>query len=343
MARRKSMLDTIVNQNSHASEAFFGTNPGVRKPATNRTLQETEALQEEMLNISKLIDNSANSFEVEHIEVLEESIKARGLLQPLIVMPIKDSTGLATGKYEIKSGSRRFAAISHIYQEADQNHDEKMKSKFSSVPCRILPMGATEEEIRAVVVETNTLARQLGVADIFRNFDIIFAKGQDGKYKYLSDNRISLTDAVTARLKEMGLVYKKSSVNDYIAIYFSADARLKDCLEKKLIAKRDAVVIASMPANTQKKFIDDALALPKAEFKKKMAAYKEERKAIKRGSINGADAVRYLKQMGKVADKINTSIIVTGEQAEELSKALEETKAKIAAAEEQIRKAKEGL
>lgn len=342
MSRRKSMLDTIVNQKSHASEAFFGTNPAIRKPATNRTLQETEALQEEMLNISKLIDNSANSFEVEHIEVLEESIKARGLLQPLIVMPIKDSAGLATGMYEIKSGSRRFAAISHIYQEAGQNHDEKLKSKFSSVPCRILPMGATDEEIKAVVVETNTLARQLDVADIFRNFDIIFAK-EDGKYKYLSDNRMSLTDAVTARLKEMGLTYKKSSVNDYINIYFSADKRLKDCLEKKLIAKRDAVVIASMPANTQKKFIDWALGLPKAEFKKKMAACKEERKAIKRGSINGADAVRYLKQMGKVADKINTSIIVTGEQAEELSRALEETKVKIAAAEEQIRKAKEGL
>lgn len=293
--RRKSMMDTVTRQKSHASEAMFGENAGeIRKPRIHQTLGEASNLAETMISIENISDNTENTFRVEHLTMLIESIKLRGVLQPLVVLPLKTPEGYPSGKYEIKSGSRRFAAVNEIRRRAKEDGDHELAERFNMLPCKILPLGATEKEIEAVVVETNTTARQITVADIFRNFDIIFAKEEDGSYRYLSAGG-NMTKAVTDMLAEMGFSYQKSAVNDYVRIYFAENQDIKNLLEKGLLSKRDALVMASMPVNMQNQFVRYRYSLDNAEFRKKINEYKNEKRISRSPEyINGAETITKL-------------------------------------------------
>lgn len=306
--RRKSMMDTITQQKSHSSEAMFGGDiASARKHDVGQTLHESSNLSETMINIDSVHDNEKNTFSVDHLVMLIESIRARGILQPLVVMPLKNESGLPNGEYEIKSGSRRFAAVNEIRRQAQLAGDEDENHRFDMIPCKILPMGATEEEIEAVVVETNTTARQITVADVFKNFDVIFAKDEDGCYKYLPEKG-GTTKNITSMLQEMGFNYQKSSVNEYVKIYFASEPRLKDLLEQGVISKRDAVIIAGMNEEGQKQFVDYRYNLNDEEFRQKINEYKQKKKDAKtKAKVSGAEALtkidRASKQMSRLIDK----------------------------------------
>lgn len=302
--RRKSMMDTVTRQKSHASEAMFGENAGeIRKPKIHQTLSEASNLSETMISIESISDNTENTFKVEHLIMLIESIKSRGVLQPLVVMPVKTPDGYPSGKYEIKSGSRRFAAVNEIRKRAMEEGDQELFERFNMLPCKILPLGATEKEIEAVVVETNTTARQITVADIFRNFDIIFAREEDGSYRYLSTGG-NMTKAVTNMLAEMGFSYQKSAVNDYVRIYFAENQDIKKLLENGLLSKRDALVMSAMPLNLQNQFVQYRYSLDDAEFRKRINEYKNEKRISKRPEyINGAETITKLDRVSAQMDR----------------------------------------
>lgn len=306
--RRKSMMDTITQQKSHSSEAMFGEDiAAIRKHDVGQTLHDSSNLSETMISIKNIHDNDSNTFSVDHLLMLIESIRARGILQPLVVMPLKNEAGLPNGEYEIKSGSRRFAAVNEIRRQAQISGNDEECHRFDMIPCKILPMGATDAEIEAVVVETNTTARQITVADVFRNFDVIFAKDESGSYKYLPEKG-GTTKNIMNMLQEMGFSYQKSSVNEYVKIYFAHDSRLKSLLEKGVISKRDAIVMAGMPADKQTQFIDFRYSLDDEEFRAKINEYKKSKKDAKaKVSASGAEALTKIdnasKQMNHLIDK----------------------------------------
>lgn len=307
MAKRKSMLNTINQNTSHASEAMFGSPESLSRlssPNADRTLSETDHLDMAMIDIDSLQDNTENTFKVENLTMLIESIKARGLLQPLVVQPLTDENGNTTGRYEIRSGSRRFASISQIVREAQKRGDRKTEETFREVPCYMLPKGATDEEIAAVVVETNTTARQITVADIFRNFDIIFAKEEDGSYRYIPKGG-NMTLSVMKMLGEMGLEFRKSAVNEYIKIYSAQNPKIKDCLEKGLISKKDALLIAGMSAADQGLFMQYRDDFDDAHFRQKIAEYRADKKKAKDTVyIKGAEAISQLDRLQKTINRL---------------------------------------
>ena len=306
--RRKSMMDTITHQKSHSSEAMFGEDiASIRRHNVEQTLHDSGNMSETMISIKNIHDNENNTFAVDHLLMLIESIRARGILQPLVVMPLKNDAGLPGGEYEIKSGSRRFAAVSEIRRQAQISGDDEEYHRFDMIPCKILPAGATEDEIEAVVVETNTTARQITVADVFRNFDVIFARDENGSYKYLPENG-GTTKNIMSMLQEMGFSYQKSSVNEYVKIYFAHDQRLKGLLENGVISKRDALVMAGMSAEEQTQFVDFRYSLSDEEFRAKINEYKKRKKDAKaKVSASGAEALAKIdsasKQVNRLIDK----------------------------------------
>ena len=76
------------------------------------------------------------------IDVLKESIKKQGLLQPIVVCPAKDS-----GKWEILSGQRRFLAHKQLGEK--------------SISAAVLDKRVAEGEAKAISITENLIRRKL--------------------------------------------------------------------------------------------------------------------------------------------------------------------------------------
>ncbi len=86
------------------------------------------------ISLAKLVPSSANARRTGAglgIEALAASIQAHGLLQSLVVRPVLDGEGQATGKYEVAAGGRRLAALKLLAKR-------KRIGKGTAIPCRVL-------------------------------------------------------------------------------------------------------------------------------------------------------------------------------------------------------------
>lgn len=288
MPRKIKTVTGFSHSNPEPTNSLFGpqVNPSDMPSFAPKTLGETERFRTKYLSLDDIRDNTENRFTVSSTGFLERSIRKLGQLQPVIVVPVLED-GKPSGKYEIKAGSRRFIAIRNIHENAENDEE---KEKFSKIFCIILPEGATEEEIQLVITETNTTSRQISIGDIFRNFDIIFEKEDDGSYRYIPKGK-GKYESASGILKDMGFTFSPASVKDYMAIYTAHCSLIRQALEAGLMSKRQAVRIARLPDNEQEYVMAQFNAMEEKEFTRWLREYTKETREKKKQSIKGADVL----------------------------------------------------
>lgn len=226
------------------------------------SLEETESYRTRYLDINDVFDNTDNRFTVEDTSYLEGSIERLGQLQPIVVVRMKDMTkainGVPKPYYEIKAGSRRFKAIKEIHKRAIAEGNMEKIEKFNKVFAVVLPLGATPKEIEDVITETNTTARQVSISDMFRNFDYIFEKDEDGNYiKFPNVNKrnFNVIDTVVEIFQNMGYSYTKGSIRDYWSIYQKCIEPVKQALIANEFSKKDCMLIKKLSVLDQQQLM----------------------------------------------------------------------------------------
>ena len=100
---------------------------------------------------SKLVLSQANVRRVKagvSIEQLADDIVRRGLLQNLVVRPLRDEASAETGTYEVPAGGRRFRALEHLVKT-------KRLARNAPVPC------AVRDPNSAISAEEDSLAENV--------------------------------------------------------------------------------------------------------------------------------------------------------------------------------------
>lgn len=315
MPRKIKTVTGFSHSNPEPTNSLFGpqVNPSDMPSLEPKTLGETERFRTKYLSLDDIRDNTENRFAMTSTGFLERSIRKLGQLQPVIVVPVMKE-GKPTGKYEIKAGSRRFVAIRNIHQNAESDDE---REKFSKIFCMILPEGATEDEIQSVITETNTTSRQLSIGDIFRNFDIIFEREEDGSYRYIPKGK-GKYEAASGILKDMGFTFSPASVKDYMAIYTAHCELIREALEAGLMSKRQAVRIARLPDKEQDYVMAQFNAMEEKEFIKWLREYTKESREKKKQAIKGADVLSRVDKARKGIELFSTRNIMF---ADDLQKA----------------------
>ena len=299
---KKTLFDT--GKKTEGGINIFGANlDNLNQYNTdNKALFESGKYKVKYVSRDKLKDNEENTFTITNITFLKKSIEKLGQLQPLVVVPeYKDNK--QTGTYIIKSGSRRFASINKICEEAIKEEDTKKYERFNEVLILILPHGATEKEIKEVITETNTTSRQISISDLFRNFDIVFAKKEDGSYENIPAGESKYT--VGAKLlQDMGFSYSPASIKDYLTIYTAHNKTISSYLDKGFISKRDALVIARLDESTQDEVMNNIKDMDKDELKLYIKKINKSVKENKKKEVKYIRGVDFLSNIEKVSKKI---------------------------------------
>lgn len=295
--KQKTMAGVSLGRRNVPDASLFGGQMDFNEmpEEKDRSVGDVLRFRTRYIPLSDIRDNTENRFRVTNTLFLEKSIERLGQLQPAIVIPIEQN---GTRTYEIKSGSRRFASVKSIYEKAIAAENKELAEKFSKLFCIILPDGATDSEIQAVITETNTTNRQLSIRDVFMNFDIIFEKEDDGSYRYIPKGKRKYETA-SSILKDMGFTFSPASVKDYLSIYTAHNGRIKDCFEKELITKKQALVISRMPDGLQDETMKKFDSMSTAEFKEYIKAYIGDKSASKNVYMKGADLMSTISRLKK--------------------------------------------
>jgi hypothetical protein len=306
MVKRKTLDDT-GKFSMPRYDIFSGKkNNIVLADPDKQTLNELETLTAEYIDINKIVDNTKNTFKVANIKFLKESIAKLGLLQPIILVQLFDDEHKIIDKYEIRSGSRRFAALSSLYNDAVEANDEELKKKYGNAFSIVMPYGATEKEIEAVIVETNTTARQLSVQDLFKNFDFIFKKDDNGNYEYIPQNK-NKYDSALAILEDMGFTFKTTSIKDYLSIYTAHNQSIREYFGNGFLNKKQAMTIARMPIEMQDETMKKFKKMTEKEIAQYIKDYLADKKENNNKKMKGSDALskisNYSKKIGTLANK----------------------------------------
>lgn len=327
--KQKTMAGVSLGRQRVPDASLFGGKMDYNEmpEERDRSVIDVVRFRTHYIPLQDITDNTENRFRITNTLFLERSIEKLGQLQPAIVMPIEKD---GTRKYEIKSGSRRFASVLKIHDRAVADKDEETAEKFSKMFCIILPEGATDSEIQAVITETNTTNRQLSISDVFMNFDIIFEKEDDGSYKYIPKGKRKYETA-SSILKDMGFTFSPASVKDYLSIYTAHNTKIRDCFEKELITKKQALVISRMPDNLQDETMRKFDALSTAEFKEYIKAYIGDKSASKNAYMKGADLMNTVSRLKKSAERTAGKKIIFADEMQ-----MSEAKKQIAELQEAI-------
>lgn len=335
MAIKKTMSSTGnrtaggINMFSGSSVDYDSYNPN------KKTLADSKRYKVKYIKRDLLIDNDKNTFKVGKVDFLMESIEAVGQLQPLVVIPEIDIDDKQTGKYIIRSGSRRKKCLDLLCEKAKRENDQNKYERFNEALVLILPTGATEEEIKRVIVETNTTARQIPPEDLFKNFDFIFKKNEDGTYKYIPEgaNKYKVGSDI---LEEMGFGYTPSSVKDYLNIYTAHNQDIRKYLEKNFLSKRNALIISRFDDDMQDQVMTEIREIEKEDipkYIKKVVAFLKEEKNKDIKFIRGIDVLKNSTRINKkIKEQINkdlTYIFLNQRQKDECIKELIESKTRL--------------
>lgn len=116
---------------------------------------DTEATAISFIPRERLLQNEKNFYDTSSIDELADSIALNGLIEPIIVRPVRDGSG----DYRIISGHRRFLAIC----ELAKNEPER----WARVPAIIRePASDVLEEL--LLIEANRATRVMSSADTMR-------------------------------------------------------------------------------------------------------------------------------------------------------------------------------
>lgn len=310
--KRKTMSSIAVGRTEGTENSLFGKqfSPDEMPSDSERTVGDVVHFRTRYIPLDSINDNTENRFRMTNTMFLEKSIERLGQLQPAIVMPIeKDGKRV----YEVKSGSRRFASVRSLYEKAKKAGDEQNADRFSKLFCIVLPEGATESEIQSIITETNTTNRQLSIGEVFMNFDIIFERENDGSYKYIPKGKRKYETA-SSILKDMGFTFSPASVKDYLSIYTAHNQKIRDCFEKELLTKKQALVISRMTPELQDETMRKFDVMSTAEFKDYIKAYIGDRSASKNTYMKGADLMNEISRIRKSARRISQKKIVFADE-----------------------------
>lgn len=300
MAKQRKTMGSVGT--SRPGKSLFATSEDVSFDSIkNKTLAETVRLSAKYINLDKLVDNTENRFKVGDTYFLQKSIKRLGQLQPIILVNILDEDGKPTGKYEIKAGSRRFNSLSSIVKEAKENNDETTATRFSEAWCTVLPVGATEEEIQEVIVETNAYNRVIKLDELFVCFDIIFEQDENGEYVSFKEGEDKINYIISA-FKDMGYTFGRTAIKEYYKIYFGHHM-LRDYFEKGYLTKKQALIIASMPIDMQKEVLEKSNKMTDEEFASYLKTY--DKAKPKKTHMKANELVRNVKKISKQINSIN--------------------------------------
>lgn len=280
--KRTAEIETDIKEDNKGmySATMMGPRGRAGQPTVVATdtlsLSEMEEYKARYLPLTDIIDNTDNRFTVEDTQYLEGSIERLGQLQPIVAVRVKkdEENGVAKSYYEIKAGSRRFKAIRSIHQKALNEGDLQKAEKFNKVFAIVLPMGATKEEIEDVITETNTTARQVSIHDMFKNFDYIFEKDEEGnyiKFPNIRSKKINVIDTVYDIFQNMGYAYSRVSIKDYWSIYQKCINPFKVALINNQVSKNDCMQIKKLLPDDQKELLDKVV-----EFEENRAAEMED-------------------------------------------------------------------
>lgn len=138
-AKTKTKKATRVDQ-PHAARN------GKKKPtAGSQTTGDVREIEVSKINVT---DNVRKSFPKKAIDELADSIKAHGLLQPIVVREIAD----APDRFELVIGGRRVKAVT--------------KLKLKLVPARVLPYDTPDKVVKAIQVSENIQREDLNALDL---------------------------------------------------------------------------------------------------------------------------------------------------------------------------------
>ena len=116
---------------------------------------DTEATAISFIPRERLLQNEKNFYDTSSIDELADSIALNGLIEPIIVRPVRDGSG----DYRIISGHRRFLAISELAKDEPE--------RWARVPAIIRePASDVLEEL--LLIEANRATRVMSSADTMR-------------------------------------------------------------------------------------------------------------------------------------------------------------------------------
>lgn len=193
------------------------------------------------IDVEKLIERD-NKYAIvdDEVEALAESIYRYGLFHDIMVLPSIDKSGNII--YEIQAGHKRTRAIKLLLAKARSGqlvNGKQIIDNYSSIPAKLLPLGATLEQINAVYNESNILSRHLSVDAIFAHMDYFkcvpaVPKTQAEYDTFRGGKSInSIANDVQAEFKKIGLMdWKSRKTAGYLNIYFFGSDKLKELCVK---------------------------------------------------------------------------------------------------------------
>ena len=298
--KKKSMSDTGTHKAS-SSSLFSALGDGIDVTGfdpDSKTVSETSRFRTEDIELSKIIDNKSNNFRALDTFYLELSIAKVGQLQPIILVP-EVVEGKSTGLYEIKVGSRRFAALNRLLEKAFKKSNQKDIEKYSKAFAIILPYGATQDEIETIYRETNTTARPLTVEEVFAHFDGIFKISDTGEFVHIPKG-VNKYEYVSKEFKRMGFDFSATKVKEYLTIYSASDKRVTDWFEDKLLTRQQAVEVSRMPSAMQISVMDKFEQMTTKEISDYIKTYMLEKKTEKlTKKMRGIDAISFVIKSNK--------------------------------------------
>ena len=149
----------------------------LERTAMNRTEEAMEPLftktEIKGVDINLLYETPLQSFEMDEIPELKQSIRLYGLLTPLTVC-MDDG-----GKCEVLSGNRRYRAIKELRQE-------KVIKGYDEIPCMVL--SGLSEAKKGLIVETTNIDVRKGYDETPHRFKIIeYLKGEGFEFHTLDE------------------------------------------------------------------------------------------------------------------------------------------------------------
>ena len=193
-----------------------------------------------LVDVDKLIErDNQYSMDQTGIDELEKSILHLGLLQPLVVLPVLDSTTLGI-VYQIQSGHRRFRAIKQLIQHAKEGsypgRKEIILETFKTVPALMIPMGSDKKDIEDIYNQTNMLARHMTVEDCFKvieSFENLpsrpTTKEEFTHFKEMGYSLSSLVAEVQSQLKRLGFKdWKNTKTSMFLNIYYYGSDKARE-------------------------------------------------------------------------------------------------------------------
>lgn len=264
----KQMLHTEENQNRSTSDLISVVNSSKGAQITYGYRYENADIPFDLIYER---DNKYPATESE-IESLANSIYKYGLFQDIMVLPEVNPDTMEV-IYRLEAGHKRRKAIKLLLDKARAGQLENGASiiaNYSSVPAKLLPMGATKEQIEAVYNESNIHSRKMTTDSFFAHLSYFSSIEKDAnatnefdkyiipkvptteeEYKaFIGNVKISyLIPDLQQELKKLGFAdWKNRKMTQYLNIYFFGCDKLKEmCVEMTQHPdKKPPIILADM-------------------------------------------------------------------------------------------------